>query len=222
MAVRPSSNLIGLSGALALGLVLLFPMQALAQPDPAGNEIAMDEAQASWQAAALERARRVHMETLPEDCSPDAAASTDMEQSHILWIGEESAAREALLVGFACNIGAYNVSTVYVLSDEHGVASPVWFPSPRFDIRYAGGDSEGEVEALEIAGSFESREVVNASYDADGRVMEEFNKWRGLGDAFSVARWGFRHGKFQLFYVAVDATYDGEANPQVLMDEDIW
>lgn len=176
--------------------------------------------EAPWHPMALEAARAMHQATLPAGCSAENAARE--AQAYPLWFGEEGAARDALLVEFTCRIGAYNVSSVYVLADQHGVASPVWFPSPQARVTRAGGAEDGAVEAVAIEGSVESREVVNARYDPASRTMEEIDKWRGLGDAYTLTRWGFRNGRFQLMHFAVDASYDGADNAVILFDEDIW
>ncbi|MCX8996044.1 DUF1176 domain-containing protein [Rhizobiaceae bacterium BDR2-2] len=177
-----------------------------------------------WQAGAIEKAQALHRESLPEDCTPEEemAAAGDARIAYPLWFGEDGAARDALLVQFLCSEGAYNRSFVYVLVDQYGVASPVFFPSPVVEVRYAGGDPEAAVEGITITGTVDSRQVVNARYDPDSRTMEEYNKWRGLADAYSLTRWGFRDGRFQIMHFAVDASYDGKDNPQVLIERDIW
>lgn len=139
-----------------------------------------------------------------------------------LQLGEETAARQALLVEFPCQIGAYNQTAVYLLSDQHGVVSEVLFPSPQVDVRYADATDPKVVEEIVLTEIPNMREVVNPSYDSSSRTMAERNKWRGLDDAYSTTQWGFKHGKFEIMLFAVDASFDGKDNPQTLMRNEIW
>ncbi len=190
----------------------------------AGTIIAMVPAQAQqsdWQAGAVERAIEYHLEKVPEPCV--VPERSGLEPAHFeLQLGEETAARQALLVEFPCQIGAYNYSAVYLLSDQHGVVSEAFFPSPQVDVRYADETDPTMVEEIVLTEIPNMREVVNPSYDSSSRTMTERNKWRGLGDAYSTTQWGFRHGKFEIMLFAVDASFDGEDNPQTLMRNEIW
>lgn len=177
--------------------------------------------EADWQPAAVARAQEFHAANLPELCVPPVASAME-PASFELQVGEEAAARQALLVEFPCQIGAYSRTAVYLLSDQHGTVSEVVFPSPRIDVTYSGKGEGAAVEKIAITGTPDLREVVNPGYDADSRTMTERNKWRGVGDAYTTTRWGFRHGKFEIMYFALDATFDGKDNPQVLIERDIW
>ncbi|TIV72916.1 MAG: DUF1176 domain-containing protein, partial [Mesorhizobium sp.] len=44
------------------------------------------------------------------------------------------------------------------------------------------------------------------------------DKWRGVGDASSSGTYLFRNGDFSLVQYDVDASYDGEINPQTIID----
>lgn len=177
--------------------------------------------QADWQAGAVERAIDHHLEAVPEPCVMPERSGLDPAYFQ-LQLGEETAARQALLVEFPCQIGAYNQTAVYLLSDQHGVVSEVFFPSPQVDVRYADEAEATTVEEIVLTETPEMREVVNPSYDANSRSMTEHNKWRGLGDAYSTTQWGFKHGKFEIMLFAVDASFDGEDNPQTLIQNEIW
>lgn len=174
---------------------------------------------AGWQADAVAKAVDYHLANPPENCIvPDGSVEP---ASFELQVGEETAARQALVVEMPCQIGAYNQTAVYLLSDQHGTVSEVVFPSPQVDVRYAGDDSV-TVEDITITETPEMREVVNPSFDADSRTVTERNKWRGLGDAYTVTQWGFKNGKFEIMSFAVDASFDGEDNPQTLIENEIW
>jgi hypothetical protein len=174
-----------------------------------------------WQADAVKRAQDYHAANLPELCiTPDGSALAPA--SFELQVGEETAARQALIVEFPCQIGAYSQTAVYLLSDQQGKVSEVVFPSPKFDVTYAGEGESATAEKIVIYETPNLREVVNPSYDPASRTMSERNKWRGLGDAYTETRWGFKHGKFEITHFAVDATFDGKDNPVVLIARDIW
>lgn len=178
-------------------------------------------AQTEWQADALAAAIAYHGANRPPQCTaqtPDAAPP----DRHELQIGEETAARQALLVRFECRIGAYNRTSVFILSDQHGTVSEVVFPSPVVDVRYRPGSQDRIVEAITMTGTRQSREVVNPVYDPDSRGMIERDKWRGAGDAYSITHWSFKDGRFQITLFAVDASFDGQDNPRTLIQRDIW
>lgn len=151
-----------------------------------------------WQADAVAKAQDYHAANLPPLCMEPSASETE-PASFELQVGEETAARQALIVEFPCQIGAYSQTAVYLLSDQHGTVSEIVFPSPKFDVNYVG-----------------------PSYDSSSRTMSERNEWRGMGDAGTKTHWQFKNGKFEIIYFAVDATFDGKDNPVVLIKRDIW
>lgn len=174
-----------------------------------------------WQADAVAKALDYHVANRPKLCIKLDPSQTQ-PASFELQIGEETAARPALIVEFPCQIGAYSVTSVYLLSDQHGTVSEIVFPFPKFDIEY---DQEGADQTVKNIVIYETpyrREVCNPSYDASSRTMSERNNWREQGDAYTETRWGFKHGKFEISYFAVDATFNGEDDPIVLIDRDIW
>lgn len=173
-----------------------------------------------WQADALEKAQAYHAANLPHLCmEPDGS---EMEPASFeLQVGEEAAARQALIVEFPCQIGAYSQTAVYLLSDQHGTVSEIVFPSPKFDVNYVGGDEKAGVDTIVVYETPYLREVVNPSYASSSRTMAERNKWRGLGDAYTATQWQFKNGKFEIIYFAVDATFDGKDNPVVLIEREI-
>lgn len=178
-------------------------------------------AEEDWKRDALAKALEHHTANLPPLCvEPDA--SGEELASYELQVGEETAARQALIVEFPCQVGAYNRTAVYLLSDQNGTVSEIVFPSPKFDVTYDGEGQDADVTDITIYETPELREVVNPSYDSSSRTMTERNKWRGLGDAYTATRWDFKNAKFEITYFAVDATFDGKDNPMVLIDREIW
>ena len=125
--------------------------------------------------------------------------------------------RTARLFQFFCNGGAYNISQVYLMTDGEGPVEPVSFAVPELDIRYENDDLEGAVEEMTQLGMITRVELVNSSYDPDTQAIVSSEKWRGVGDASASGRWIFRYGAFSLVSYEVDATYDGEINPEQII-----
>ncbi|WP_342587146.1 DUF1176 domain-containing protein [Kumtagia ephedrae] len=60
--------------------------------------------------------------------------------------------------------------------------------------------------------------LVNSFYDDASKSITSAAKWRGVGDASSSGTWMFRDGTFTLVRYDVDASYDGEINPETVLD----
>ncbi|MFC5583631.1 DUF1176 domain-containing protein [Nitratireductor kimnyeongensis] len=125
---------------------------------------------------------------------------------------------EARLFRFYCGSGAYNETHAYILADEHGGLAPLQFAVPETSVQYVDGDPEGDVEDVRIVGYTADATLVNSDYDPDTLTLTSYNKWRGLGDAFSSGTWIFREGTFTLVRYDVDASYDGEQDPITVLD----
>lgn len=179
----------------------------------------------TWQEAALVRALDRHRNDKPEQCDREPSrspTSSDTVETFDLWFGEDTAARDALLVRVPCRQGAYNVSFVFYLADEWGAVSAVTVPSPQVEIRYRDGSDERIVEKITLREAVDAPEVVNARFDPDSRELVERDKWRARDDAYTETKWGFRNGRFELIRFAVDATFNGRDDPVVLISRDIW
>lgn len=175
--------------------------------------------------AALEKAKAMYAAAAPESCSlsPFPGEKEEEPQSYTLafnyqYDDADSPTREARLFRFFCFHGAYNEAHVYYFADDEGAVSLLNFARPELDIRYAGDDIDSAVETITITGFGASAELINSEYDPQTRTLNALSLWRGIGDAFSEGRWAFREGKFQLVHYAVDASYDGEQNPETLID----
>ncbi|WP_343315445.1 hypothetical protein AAIB41_11570 [Brucella sp. BE17] len=177
--------------------------------------------ESNWQAEAIRRALDYHAANLPALCvTPE---ETEMEPaSYELQVGEDTAARQALIVEFPCQFSAYSQTAVYLLSDQRGTVSEIVFPTPKFDLTYTGEGSDATVEKVVIYETPYRREIANGQYDPSSRTMVERNNWRELQDAHTETHWTFKNGKFEIVYFAVDATFDGEDNPIVVLKRDIW
>ncbi|RUW20285.1 DUF1176 domain-containing protein [Mesorhizobium sp. M4B.F.Ca.ET.215.01.1.1] len=126
--------------------------------------------------------------------------------------------RETRLFHFACSAAAYNESSIYYIYDDVSGVRQLQFAEPEMDIRYANNDSDGKVESMHVVGFQATGWAVNSAYDDATKTITTFNKWRGVGDASSSGTYLFRNGDFSLVQYDVDASYDGEQNPQAVVD----
>ena len=125
---------------------------------------------------------------------------------------------EARLFRFFCSMGAYNETHVYYLWNELNGLDQQHFATPELDIRYENDNSEGKLESLSVIGYRSESQLVNSDYDEKTMTLMSHAKWRGVGDASSDGVWIFRDGAFTLIKYDVDATYDGEINPESVLD----
>jgi len=161
-----------------------------------------------WQQQALGAAAEFYLANLPEVCDPPASPLVS-PLSFELQIGEESAARQALMVQLPCRTNGDSESFVFLTSDQHGVVNQQTFPKPVIEHGAATQFREGF-------------EILNAVYDASSRTVVETEPLPGAGDTYTTTQWGYRDGRFHIMRFAVDATGDGQDNPQTLIENDIW
>ncbi|MCD7061134.1 DUF1176 domain-containing protein [Pelagibacterium xiamenense] len=124
----------------------------------------------------------------------------------------------ATLYEFFCDSGAYNANYVYYLVDEYDGALPVAFAVPEFDVVYEDDDFEGDVLDIPITGYGARLVLTNPHFDPETETITSHSLWRGLGDASSSGTWVFDEGRFRLVTYDVDPSYDGEINPERLVD----
>jgi hypothetical protein len=124
------------------------------------------------------------------------------------------------LIQFFCTRGAYNEVYAYYIVDTIGEVKELHFAEPDLDIRYENDDSEGKLESMTVIGFNTTDVLINADYDPDTRSITSWSKWRGVGDASTSGRWIFREGDFALVHYEVDPTYNGEIDPQPVLDYD--
>jgi hypothetical protein len=198
-------RLSGRSPAIALRLFILMAAVLLLSPARADQD--------DWHAAALERARVHYQENRPAACRADATAP----ESYELQLGEESAARQALLVRFACRPLDRGQSFVFVMSDQEGTVTEQAFPTPVLATSAEVADLSGS-----LAGWQEQREVSNAHYDPDGRIVTATETWPGTDEIRIRIQWGYHLGLFRLIRLEVDTAPDGRQSLQRLIDRDIW
>ncbi len=167
--------------------------------------------------AAMEQAKAAFAAAYAAQC--DAQAPDGAPDAHSLryTAGEGEPEREVRLFRFSCATAAYNETAVYYVADDEGVRQ-LQFAVPELDIRYEGGDSEGKLESVEIIGFRTMDRLVNSDYDEAAHSIVSHDKWRGPGDASSSGIYLFRNGDFSLVQYDVDASYDGQINPQTVLD----
>jgi len=173
----------------------------------------------------LEEARTMFAEAAPY-CSRDSAQGdpTTMPPEqyklgyHYTSDAEDEPEREARIFRFFCNSGAYNETHVYFQYDEDNGLRQIQFASPDLDIRYQDDNTDEKVDSITTIGYVTDAELVNSFYDEPTRSITSHNKWRGVGDASDSGSWIFRNGRFTLVRYDVDASYDGEINPETILD----
>lgn len=152
----------------------------------------------------------------PNEAKPDAYEISYHYKSD----ADSAPERQARLFRFYCSAGAYNESHIYYLYQEDDGLRELQFATPEVDIRYENDDTEGKVEAVNVIGYYAEDQLVNSSYDDATKSISSHSKWRGVGDASSSGLWIFRDGEFTLVKYDVDASYDGEINPETVLDYD--
>lgn len=170
---------------------------------------------------ALEQARKAFTATYGNQCDKDLLAK-EPEVYSIKYKDKDAAEsdpeRETRLFHFSCSVAAYNESSIYYMSDDLSGVRQLQFTEPEMDIRYVNNDSEGKVESMHIIGFRTTGWAVNSNYDPDAHTINTFNKWRGVGDASNAGTYLFRNGDFSLVQYDIDASYDGEQDPQTVVD----
>jgi hypothetical protein len=117
-----------------------------------------------------------------------------------------------------CYAAAYNLIYVFFAWDQDSGLRPVGLSHPLFDVTYTGETDDSPVKAIAITGYAARFMMVNAEYDPKTLTITSGSLWRGLGDASSGGTWVFDDGEFRLSHYELDATFDGEMNPKVVVD----
>lgn len=175
----------------------------------------------------LETAKKLFISAFAADCQTiraDGLLTAQPESYQISYKPSYASADDppqtARLLRFYCGSGAYNETHVYYLSKPDEAVHELHFATPELDIRYKDGNSDETVEHLGIKGFTSEIQLVNSFYDESSQTITSAAKWRGVGDASSSGTWLFRDGAFSLVKYDVDASYDGEINPETILDYD--
>jgi hypothetical protein len=177
------------------------------------------------EASPEKRAQKLHAISFGEQCHssggymPDDPVESWTFRYAPSWSeGTEEDKEDVTLVRIFCSSGAYNESHAYYLLREYEGMTSVGFAEPAFDVTYENDNFDGAVEEITTVGMSSTGLLVNSLFDPETLSIDSFSKWRGLGDASSSGQWVFRDGAFALVHFAVDASYDGEMNPEVMVD----
>ncbi|MER8751919.1 DUF1176 domain-containing protein [Mesorhizobium sp. M1050] len=170
---------------------------------------------------ALEQAKKAFLATYGDQCDKQFLA--DEPEVFSIKYKDKNAQpgdpdKETRLFHFSCSAAAYNENSVYYMTDELSAVQQLQFAEPETDIRYENNDSEGKLLSVTVVGFHTTGWATNSDYDPDAHTITTFNKWRGIGDASDSGTYLFRNGDFSLVQYDVDASYDGEENPQTVVD----
>lgn len=182
-------------------------------PAPKVRDVLLDKARARFRANYADVCQSLGAGAAPGDAKPDAYTIT-------FRTGSDLEERSARLFRFPCTTGAYNSMEVYFFADDLDQVRELHFAEPDLDIRYDGQDSREKVESLRIVGFNETDQIANSDFDEASQTITSFAKWRGVGDTSSTGTYLFRNGRFTLVKYEVDATEDGEINPETVLDYD--
>ncbi len=171
--------------------------------------------------AILEQAKKAFLATYGKQCDkqflgeePNAFSINYKDKN----AAEGDPDKETRLFEFYCTAAAYNTSSVYYMTDGLDGVLQLQFTEPELDIRYENNDSDGKLLSVTVTGFQTTGWATNPEYDEETRTIRTFNKWRGVGDASDSGTYLFRNGNFSLVQYDVDASYDGEENPQTVVD----
>jgi hypothetical protein len=92
------------------------------------------------------------------------------------------------LILLACGSGAYNVTSIPYIAEQGAGAA--------LAIRIAPFDSQWGLEDPEL----DRPTLINAGWDAEGRMLREYSKGRGIGDCGSRAEYGWDGARFRLVH----------------------
>ncbi|UCI05457.1 DUF1176 domain-containing protein [Mesorhizobium sp. B1-1-8] len=174
---------------------------------------------------ALEQAKKAFLASYGAQCDkqdPDGKPIGEPVAHSIHYKDKDAAAdepeRETRLFRFFCSMAAYNETAVYYIANDINGVTQLQFTEPELDIRYENNNNEGKLESIHIIGFKTSGWATNSDYDDNTKTITTSDKWRGVGDASSSGTYLFRNGDFSLVQYDVDASYDGEQNPQTIID----
>jgi len=123
------------------------------------------------------------------------------------------------LIRIFCFAGAYNMVHAYYWHREYDGLQPLAFAQPAYRTEYENDDVlEGRLLGVTVTGMGATTTLVNSEFDPETQTITSHSLWRGIGDASSSGTWQFRDGEFALEHFEIDASYDGEGNPETVLD----
>jgi hypothetical protein len=132
---------------------------------------------------------------------------------------ENAAPEEVTLFRVWCMAGAYNVNHAYYIQTEFEGLMPLAFAVPTYEAIYDETEGiDGPLESLTVTGMGTAHFLVNSEFNPDNLTITSNSYWRGVGDASSAGWWAFGDGEFKLQQYDIDASYDGEVNPETVVN----
>jgi hypothetical protein len=214
---------------LVLGLSLFVSLPALAEdtapPATEEPEAAVGAPEESPPVDWLARAREAFLATYREACVGGDDNKMEDRQPQVFEMKYREASDEAdapdrmvTLYQLECTRGAYNLGQVFFLKNGFDELQPLTFAEPDIHVNYENEDTEGKVLGIDVIGFKSSNILINSAVDAASATITSAGKWRGVGDASSSGSWILKTGTFVLSTFEVDASYDSQINPQMLLD----
>lgn len=133
------------------------------------------------------------------------------------WGGADDA-QDITLFRVFCGAGAYNIQHAYYWLRDYEGLQPLAFAAPTYEAVYANDDIDAGLESLTVTGMGAQTILVNSEFDPETLTVTSTSLWRGIGDVSSSGTWIFDDGEFRLDSFAIDASYDGEMNPETVVD----
>jgi hypothetical protein len=191
-------------------------------PETAPAEAVESAAPLDWAA----RATAAFLATYKESCAPIAEAAPLEERKpdiyEFKYHSSQSAAEDpdqtVTVYRFACTMHAYNETHVFFMRNNFDELQPLDFARPTIHVDYENENSEGKVLGVKVIGMETNYRLINSEIDPGKNMIASYEKWRGAGDASSIGVWILKDGSFVLSTYGVDASYDGEVNPQAVLD----
>ncbi len=129
-----------------------------------------------------------------------------------------------LVVRVPCNVGAYNIESVWLIVDENNSVKRASFSVPQFKTVFEStkeNDPTGEsdiVKLIRVSGYSVVHSLINSKFDPTTGIMNHFSKGRGLGDVYDSGNWRLKFGEFVLETYETDPVYDLKQVPAMKLD----
>lgn len=177
------------------------------------------------QDASLEkRVQKLHAQAGGESCVQGDGGFVP-DDAYLSWTfsyqpewSAEAEKEEVTLVRVFCGAGAYNIQHAWYWVRSYDGLTPLAFAVPSFDVVYENDEIDAALESLTVTGLGSALTLTNSDFDPDTLTITSNSFWRGIGDASSSGTWVFDDGAFVLKRYEIDASYDGEINPEVVID----
>ena len=193
--------------------LLCLPLMALLTPAALAQDASLEK-----------RVLKLHALAGGDWCEPDGV-SYDSDDRFQSWTfsyqpsyDPDGEPQDVTLFKVWCMAGAYNVSHAFYLLHPYDGLLPLTFAEPTYEAKYDETEGrDGKLESLTVTGMGTANFLVNSEFDANSLTITSQSYWRGIGDASSAGWWVFSDGEFKLQQFDIDASYDGEINPETVV-----